>query len=385
MPRRNGPAVLIGSKPAEGSETLARMGIPFIWIVDPADDPPVTANGATEVVQAPFKSDPMSVLDILLPETVCAVFSFTELGSLPAALLSEALGLPTVPVRAVVRTRNKLHMRRALGASLPQPAFGVIGRDDPTEADFPVVAKPAQGSGSRNVEYVPDVATYQERAASLSGYMWEHYITGDEYSVEAVSFDGDHKILGITAKQTNGQPYFLESGHEVPALLAPEVEQQILNCVVRCLDALEITVGASHTEVKVEDGRAMLIETHTRGGGDRIPLLTRLVSGADQFELAVQSVLPWARARPTAPEYKHAAVHYFPWEGVTVHSVEGLEDCRTANGVVEAVVDVRSGDQVPIWRYSHERPGHVVVGGDDLDGVRRRIAEAAALVRPQFH
>ncbi|WP_051741818.1 ATP-grasp domain-containing protein [Streptomyces xylophagus] len=381
---RRGPAVLLGSKPAEGYETLARLGVPFIWVVDPVDEPPTTVPGAVRVVSAPFKSDPLSVLRLPLPPDVCGVLSFTEMGSLPAALLAEALGLPTVPVRAVLRARNKLLMRRTLAAVFDGPAFGVVGLDEPAADDFPLIAKPAEGTGSQGVEFLADPAAFAARSAELAGALWEHYVDGPEYSIEAVSSGGVHHILGITAKRTTGAPYFVETGHEVPAVLTEDADRAIRGCVERCLDVLELTAGASHTEVKLEHGRAVVIETHTRAGGDRIPLLTRLVSGVDQYELAVRSVLPRVEPLTRAPRFKHAAVHYFPWQDVTVDGVEGLDACRASDGVVEAELRAVDGESVPVWRYSHERPGHVVAGADDRDELRRRIAAAENLVRPRL-
>ncbi|MEV8504977.1 ATP-grasp domain-containing protein [Actinoplanes sp. NPDC051475] len=376
--------VLIGSKPAEGYQTLARLGIPYIWVVDPVDGPLPEAEGFVEVLEVPFKSEPEALLSRVVPAGVQAVVSFTEMGSLPAALLSEALGLPTVPVRAVVRARHKLLMRRVLAADPDALAFGVVGSDDPAGTDFPVIVKPADGTGSMGVEYVADAATYRDRFAALTGAMWEHYIGGTEYSVEAVSSGGRHRILGITAKQTTGKPYFVETGHEVPAPLTPEEDQAIRAGVLRCLDALEITAGGSHTEVKVENGRAVVIETHTRPGGDRIPLLTRLVGGADQYEHAIRSLLPQIGTSDEAPRHKHAAVHYFPWQGVTVDGVDNLEQCRSMPGVEELVVQVADGSAVPVWRYSHERPGHVVVGADDREELRRRLAAVEQAIRPRL-
>ncbi|MEU8529699.1 MULTISPECIES: ATP-grasp domain-containing protein [Streptomyces] len=381
----DGIAVLIGSRPAEGYETLARLGIPFLWLVDPVDEPPASVPGAVGVVHVPFKSDPLSVLRVPLPDSVRAVLSFTEMGSLPAAMLSEALGLPSVPVRAVVRARNKLLMRRVLADTVPGPAFGVVGTDTPGDKDFPLIVKPAEGTGSQGIAYVETPGEYRDRAEELTGALWEQFLRGDEFSVEAVSFDGDHRILGITAKATTGQPHFVETGHEVPALLPPETEQAITECVRRCLDALEITLGASHTEVMVSDGRAFVIETHTRAGGDRIPLLTRLVSGADQYELAVRSVIPGAAPTPPEPAaYRHAAVHFLPWQDVRVAGVTGVEECRASDGVVEAYVEVADGDSVPVWRYSHERPGYLVVGADERAALRQRIRDAESRLHPRF-
>ena len=379
-----GPAVLIGTRPVESHTTLGRLGIPFVWVVDPDEELPATSANVLQVIRAPYRSDPLCVLQLPLPADTCAVFSFTELGSLPAALLSEALGLPTVPVSAVLRARNKLLMRRLLSDASIGPAFGVVGEQEPRDEDFPVIAKPAEGSGSKGIAFVPDPACYRERAQELAGLMWEHYMTGPEYSVEAVSFPGGHRILGVTAKHTTGPPSFVETGHEAPAVLSPELRKEIEECVHLCLDTLGLNLGASHTEVKLEDGRAMIIETHTRPGGDRIPLLTRLVSGHDQYELAVQSVLPWAVSEPAESLYACAAVHYFPWREVTVEEVTGLDSCRGAAGVVETVISVRNGERIPLWNYSHVRPGHVVIGADNREELRRRIAAAGRSVRPRF-
>lgn len=381
--RPTGPAVLIGSKPVEGPATLTRLGVPFIWVVDPVDGPPPSSDGAIRILEVPFKSDPLSLLEQPLPDRICGALSFTEMGSLPAALLSEALDLPTVPTRAVVRAREKLVMRRLL-ADCGSLAFGVVGTDSPGPDDFPIVVKPPQGTGSQGVEYIVDADTYRIRAPELSGALWEHYVDGPEYSVESVSSNGIHRILGMTAKRTTGKPYFVETGHEVPAQVSAGQAEEIQKCVRNCLDALHINVGAAHTEVKVEDGRAVLIETHTRPGGDRIPLLTQLVSGLDQYELAVHAMLPWVKPVQTVPQYAYAAVHYFPWQGATFGGVEELEKCREMDGVIEIELRARSGEEIPVWRYSHERPGHVVVGASDRAELRRRIDRVADKLRPHL-
>src|SRR5437016_14197718 len=100
MPSNQLVAVLVGSLPVEGPAVLARLEIPFVLVADPADYPPSHVPGAVHVLNVPFKSQPLSLLRAPLPGRVGAVFSFTELGLLPAALLAEALGVPTVPAAA---------------------------------------------------------------------------------------------------------------------------------------------------------------------------------------------------------------------------------------------------------------------------------------------
>ncbi|MER7625333.1 ATP-grasp domain-containing protein [Streptomyces sp. NPDC126503] len=379
------PVALVGARPAEGPAALARLGIPFVWIVDPGEPLPQAGPGVLAVHRAPYRDDPISLLEVPLPRDTAAVLSFTEFGLLPAALLSEALGLPSVSVGAVLRTRDKLLMRRALRATCPGPAFGVVGEDEPDADDFPLVAKPVRGAGSRGLRYVAGPADYPALREELRGMLWERYIRGPEYSVEAVSGEDGHRVLGVTAKRTSGRPRFIETGHEAPAPVDPLARDRIEECVRRCLDALGVDRGASHTEVKVEDGRVQVIETHTRAGGDRIPLLTRLVTGLDQYELAIRSVLPGTAAAEPRPRFAHAAVHYFRWEDAVLAGHNDPDRCRALDGVVELEVRASPGDHLPVWQHSHERPGHVVVGAAGRDELRARVLAVEEALDPALH
>ena len=81
--------------------------------------------------------------------------------------------------------------------------------------------------------------------------------------------------------------------------------EEVIRCVATALTRLGATTGATHTKVKVDGGRVVLIETHTRPGGDRIPRITELVSGYDRYELAIRSVLDPDAPLPS-PGQRHA-------------------------------------------------------------------------------
>ncbi|MGW0331790.1 hypothetical protein ACWD0J_07945 [Streptomyces sp. NPDC003011] len=111
------PVVLVGARPAEGHATLTRRGIPFVRIADPGEPLKQAGAGVLAAHRAPYRDDPTSLL--------------------PATLLCEALGLPSVSEGAVLRTRDKLVMRRALPATCPGPAFASSARTSRTQATSP--------------------------------------------------------------------------------------------------------------------------------------------------------------------------------------------------------------------------------------------------------
>ncbi len=382
MSRMSPPIALLGSMPKDVPTLLSRLGIPFLLVADPTEPPAAPLPHQCGTLVVPFKTDALSILRAPVPDDAPAVLSFTEFGLLPASLLSEGRGLPGVPVAAVLRTRDKLLMRRALGAAgMAQPRFGRLTEAAGPGLPFPLVVKPVDGSGSIGVELVDGPAGLERRAAAGEPAMWEEYLDGPEYSVEAVSFDGAHHFVGVTAKVTTGPPHFIEVGHLAPAPLPGGVERRIQQEVCRCLDALGVRAGASHTELRLVGARPIVLETHTRAGGDRIPLLHLLVSGQDQYGLALSSLLG-VEAPRAARRFEFAAVRFFRWPAGTLADLADVDLARRVEGVVELELTVRPGEPLRPWTSGLDRPGHAVVGGASPAEVARRLDEVERLLRP---
>jgi hypothetical protein len=235
------------------------------------------------------------------------------------------------------------------------------------------------------VKYIDTPTAFKERVAQGDSCIWEQYIDGPEFSVEAVTFHATHQILGITEKVTTGPPNFVEVGHFAPARLSAKDVNNITNMVTRCLNALGVSKGASHTEVKYVKSHAFLIETHTRAGGDRIPLLTKLVSGYDQYELAVRSILGMGTLTPKEKTFNCAGVQYFRWAQGIVSSIEGIDVCRTTHdGLVELELKVSQGSYIPQWKDSSDRPGFAVVGGENIEEIQKKLAIIEAQIKVSY-
>lgn len=378
------PVALLGWMPRDVPPLLSRLAIPFLLVPDPSESPPAPLPHQLGTLTVPFKSDPMSILRAPVPDDIVAVLSFTELGLLPAALLSEGRGLPGVPVATVLRTRDKLLMRRALGAAgIAQPRYGRLQGPNGRDLPYPVVLKPVDGSGSIGVELADGTAALSRRAAAGEALMWEEYLDGPEYSVEAVSSGGAHEVIGVTAKETTGPPGFVEVGHLAPAPLSPDTEGVIRREACRCLDAVGISDGASHTELRLVAGRPIVLETHTRAGGDRIPLLHLLARGRDQYAIAVAAILGMD-VPPQAARAGYAGVRYFRWPPGALAGLSGVEEARRAPGVVELQLEVGPGAELRSWTSGLDRPGHAVVCGASPGEVAARLDEVERLVRPRY-
>ena len=118
----------------------------------------------------------------------------------------------------------------------------------------------------------------------------EEFAQGREYSIEYISWQGQHHFLACTEKFTTGAPLFVETGHLQPPLHMTEATlAQIQALIPQVLDCLGVRFGASHTELKIDAaGGIKLIECGARMGGDCIGSdLVQISRGVDYVKACV--------------------------------------------------------------------------------------------------
>ncbi|MEV4927240.1 ATP-grasp domain-containing protein [Streptomyces roseoverticillatus] len=326
------------------------------------------------------------------------VLSFTEYAQEVCARIATGLGLPSVSPAAAARARDKAAMRRLL-ADTPYAWRYAAGTADEVAAavrgepdGVAWVVKPADGAGSMGVSALrshAELAQWQAEvtaAAEADGaaaagkgacrYIAEHLAGGPEFSVEAVSAAGRHRVLAITAKQSTGSPGFVETGHMVPAPLAESDAGRLREAVCCVLDRLEISYGASHTELRLDPVHGpVVIETHTRVGGDCIPELVELATGQDQYERAVAGLLGTAPALTAAPVAPGAAISFvLPPACGTLTAVA----LTPADDVLRWDFERGPGDGLSALNSSEDRVGYAIAVGRTAVEAMENAAKATA-------
>ncbi|MFJ9810789.1 ATP-grasp domain-containing protein [Streptomyces sp. NPDC101158] len=312
--------------------------------------------------------------------------------SMPAAVAeAEALGVSPNPASAVTVLNDKVAMRALLAEhGLSQVRSESAANTEEAVAvartlPLPVVVKPARASGSRGVALIHDAADLQEwtdrvTAADLAGpFVVEEYLRGPEYSVETLTVDGFHHVIGITAKTTTGAPFFVETSHVHPAPLGDEERSAIHAVVIGLLDIAGYRFGPAHTEVILTAHGPRIVESQTRLGGDRIPLLIETASDFD-IEAAIFQTL--AGTTVEAPRPRHtASVGFFLLPAGRLESVEGLDAIRALPYVQALHFPFVSGDELPPTTNSFTRHGYVVVDAESPAEAQARIARVRSLLR----
>ncbi|MGW2211305.1 ATP-grasp domain-containing protein [Streptomyces sp. NPDC001781] len=330
------------------------------------------------------------------------VVTLTEPGLVPAGRIAERLGLPGNPARTCELLTDKLGMREHLAAGpaadLSVAAAEVDGADDirafAAAHGYPFVVKPVDATASLGVWKVTgpgDVQTAADGLAALRArtdlqwgsffrigrFLAEQFIPGTEFSVEAFSFDGRHVVLAVTEKFTEG---VLEMGHAQPARLSAADEEAITTATVRFLDAMGLTTGPSHTEIRLSPDGAKVIEGHNRIGGDRIVDLLEAAYGADLEQWTIAWPFGLMEALPGRPEpLCSAATRFLTAAPGTVTAVDGADKAAAVEGALDVDLLVSPGSTVNPLTGNWDRVGQVIATGPDTDAAVAacdRMAEA---------
>ncbi len=239
-------------------------------------------------------ADEYGAVNIVDQEAVCAyarehqvdgvLTAATDYGVLAAAYTARELGLPGIRYESAKRIKNKYEVRKCLyeaGADDTGLAHEVSEETDiaalAKQVHYPVMVKPCDGSGSRGATKVESAEAFaaackDAMACSLTRKATvEPFITGREYGVESYVHHGEIHVLAVMQKWMTEPPYYAELGHAIPSGLTPAMEEKVIGCVTKALQALEVNHGSVNMDLLItEAGGVHIIDIGARMGGNLI-------------------------------------------------------------------------------------------------------------------
>ena len=307
---------------------------------------------------------PISVLDkdaILKQCKTIGIDGITSIASdiaMPTVnYVASKLGLIGNSLSATLVSTDKFEMRKALvDGGIPCPKFKFF--EKPTYMDdgdftFPVIVKPTNSSGSRGVTKVQEPQMVNEAIAkSLENSInnraiVEEFIVGREFSVEIISYKGNHYFLAITDKVTSGEPYFVEIEHHQPATISEEIKDRIIEVVKSALDVLQIKNGASHSEILLTDeGDLRIVEIACRMGGELIGSdMVKLSTGFDFVRAVIEVALgEFEPINYSKSANVYSGVYYVLPEPGTIKEI--IDNSDKYDDIIKAIPILKVGDKV---------------------------------------
>jgi biotin carboxylase len=298
------------------------------------------------------------------------------------ARVAKALNLPFYSVDTAIWSTDKLLMKERFQQGGVPCAKGVIiscFEDFKIERwNFPLIVKPRDSSGSRGVIYCKDEAAVRDAIQEALQYsnkgnvLVEEFIDGPEYSIESLHYKGKTHVLQFTQKQTTSFPYNVEIGHIQPADLTDKQKEGIIETVNKIADIFKFDNCGSHTELKISNGKIVVIETSPRLGGDFITSkLVPLSTGINMEKVLIKiAVGEEVREDEFAPrEEKSSGVVFFELPAGKIKSIGNLDEINKIPGCQMYEFNKAVGDKVNMISSSLNRYGSAVFDGYNRDAV----------------
>lgn len=259
---------------------------------------------------------------------LAAVFTAGTDFSASVSYVCEALGLPAHTHQAAINASVKTVMRQCFKeAGVPSPEFCRVGKADITDAllgsilekmSFPLVIKPVDNMGARGcrmvrneVEFMPALKVALE--CSRTGYaIVEEYMEGPEYSIDALVQNGTFTVTGFAVRHIKYEPYFIEVGHTMPAVLEQKVHDELISVFALGAKALGLTTGAAKADIKYTAKGPMIGEIAGRLSGGYMSGWT--YPYASDLNLTKQGILIAAGRNPADLINRRKPVNYTPSE-----------------------------------------------------------------------
>jgi biotin carboxylase len=300
-----------------------------------------------------------------------------------AARVAERLALPHPidPATAAFATQKSRQRERLAAAGVPQPRL----LEEPAA---PCVVKAPDRQGQRGLTLVRTeaelaAAIAAAQSASRDGaFIVEELVDGPEVTVIAVSVDGAFHPLLVTERVTAEPPAFgVALAHVWPCVGATQAPIEAARAAA---EALGVRNGPTYTQLRLGGDGPRVIELAARLGGGHDAELVEAVTGVKLNDLALSFALgEEACVGSTQALHGGGCVVFLVAPEGTLERVEGVEEARAVEGVLDVRVYREPGHVFGPLRHGSDRAGAVLAVGADREQALDRARRAADGIR--FH
>lgn len=252
-----------------------------------------------------------------------------------------------------------------------------------------LVVKPTTSAGTDGVGFATGGQGWRELQAGLLGavnrygavneeVLVQEYVTGTEYAIDTVSFDGRHSVTDLLRYRKVHNEHGMAIYDAVEWLpYDTDAYGELLDYGLACLDAVGLRYWAAHTEVMMTAAGPRLIEINPRPAGAMNPLVTEIATGTSQVTRIVDICAAVRAGRgpglPAGFELRQPvmAVFLIAHSSGIVRNAEIFEKARALPSYHSPMYLVQSGTRVDATTdiVSSMTMGYIILAHDRLEQV----------------
>ncbi|MDX8443639.1 ATP-grasp domain-containing protein [Mesorhizobium australafricanum] len=324
---------------------------------------------------------------------IAGITSVLEAAYGKVAELCRHFDLPGPNPLAIERCCDKCVQRHLLAqAGIPMPAYRIAEEAADiqfavAELGFPVIAKPAVGSGSRGVRLCRNAKELAEHTTHLLGgkHEWqsgptiliEEFAQGPYYCAYTM---GD-VFIGVAAAEFDPPPHFVYRETTFPALLSEADQGRIADISLNCLRVLGLLWGPANIELRWTKRGPVVIEVNPRMAGAPDPQLIELAYGIDLIGEHIKLIVgdKWEINRSQSLDA--ASRNLVADRDGILDWIQGVSEAAAVPGVTE--VKLHMDSKTPIIRKGDARDllGRVVAAAPSRARTEAILQRAVNLIR----
>ena len=315
-----------------------------------------------------------------------------------AGLIAERLGLRFHPATAVAACGDKFRARgRFQDAGLLVPEFYRLSLDQDSEvaarcAKYPCVLKPLGLSASRGVIRANDPAGFTTAFQRISALLEmpeirrahaerdrfvqvESFIPGREFALEGMVTDKVLRVVAIFDKPDPlDGPFFEETIYVTPSRSAGAIQEAIRDTTQRAVQALGLTDGPIHAEMRINDSGVWMLEVAARPIGG---LCARVLPGLP--ELILRYAVNAQDSEPASLSQDAAGVMMIPIprEGI-YQQTQGLDKATRIRGIEDVIITAKQGQKLVPLPEGSSYLGFIFARGQNADQAEAALRESHA-------
>lgn len=266
-----------------------------LYLVPPGDRALVPAGATAEFGKRVLRRCLDMKIDILIPTVDAELLPLAEHRT---DFEAKGIALMLASEEALRRSLDKLAVTRACAAAVRVPRTEALGGHTAADWRFPVVVKPRNGSGSRDIAVVPDAGTLAALPPS-GDHVIQEFLPGEEYSIDVFAHPATGEVTAVPRLRAR-----VDSGISVAGRTVSDPELVRFGADVAL--ALGLTYIANVQCRRDASGQPTLLEVNPRPPGS---LALTIASGVDMPRMAMDAMLGRERKSPLG--YREVAMVRF--------------------------------------------------------------------------
>jgi biotin carboxylase len=347
-----------------------------------------------------LESSVKKIRELTKKKSLDAIVGVDEETVILAATASGVLELPNNTVSAVKATRNKYLMRCKMSeAGLLSPDFRLcsIGSDlriPAAEAKYPCVLKPTFLSASQGViransaeefvdafkmirDIVSNPINKRKSSETKDQILIEDYIPGTEVAAEGILTNGQYRLLAIFDKPDPLEgPYFIETIYVSPSRHSESVQREIVKTVVGATEALGLTNGPVHAEMRINEQGIWILEIAARSIGGLCSRALKFSDGISLEELILRHAIGEDVGEIERKEEAAGVMMMpVPKPGI-LQEVKNIESAKRIPGIEDIVITIAPEQKLEPLPFGAKYLGFIFARGESPESVESSIRTA---------